>query len=766
MVYRMFTILAVLTLVLCGSVFAQDPGIPDTLRIDSIQVDPGDPAVVDLSFYNDQAMASLQIPLTWSSPDITLDSVSYVGSRVDYIASKLYNLDNPNQKVLAVVIVLFEEDIPAGDGLFARLYFNIPTGTPDQIVYLDTLSYTPVDNPLFITALSESYPPILKTGKIVIGEPSDPPTIATTPSSFTFEAMAEDATPSPQVLNVDNIGGGVLNWTADWDATWLNVLPPNGAVAPGPGQNVQIAINTTSLAPGVYNEIIVISDPNATNDPVEVEVQYTVIEPPPTITLSSDQFIFNGLAGGTNPADQFLDITNTGYGVLEWTASNDSSWLTLSPTSGTGPGTVTLSIDITGLPYGTYYDTITVSDPAATNDPQYAEVRLDVASDLPIIAIDTSFFFINVIDPVNTPGRTFSILNAGGGSMNFTLSESSPRITALTPSTGTVPQVIDVTIKTTGGSPGDEYEDTIWVSSAEAINSPQPVVFHFLWTSNPDQFIVNVTSLSAEYYECGQGIGGGITQPAFMSIVNNNNEPLDFDLIWDAEWFDMGVTSATTPAFFNPQFDYCGMAPGIYYDTLVLYAPSAINHPLRIPLTLTILPTEDTPEIYVDKDSLYIIARINTVTVPQVIKINNVNPGCMDWALTENISWLESGVDSSNCKTYPWFLHAGANTNGLPIGQYTDIMTITSNTASNAPVDIDVVLDVWSLKGDCDWNGTINILDIIWMIENQFFSGPDPMPGDFIGDVNCDGQVNVVDIILMIDYEFNDSTPFCGNESK
>ncbi len=780
MVYRTFTILTAILIILAMSALAQDPGQPDTLRIDSIQVDPGQQAVLDVSFYNDEELNGIQVPLGWDSPDITLDSVSFQGSRVDYIANLLTNIDNGEQKVLTVVILILEPSITPGDGLYARFYFDVPAGTPDQVVHVDSLSYTSIDNLLFIIDPVDNFVPIVKPGKIVIGEPSEPPVIGVDPTSFFFEAMAGQPTPDPQVLTISNEGGGALNWTATWSESWLEVLPAFGSVVPGIPQNVQVAINTTGLPPDLYKDTIVISDPTAVNDPIKIPVEYNLVEPPPTISISPDEFLFNAVAGGSNPADQFLEITNDGYGTLEWTATNDSSWLSLSPSSGTGNATVTVSIDIAGLPYGVYYDTIVVSDPDATNNPQMAEVRLEVASDLPLIAVDTSFFFLNVTGLTNPPNRVFTISNGGGGSMNYSLQENSPRIVSLSPSSGAVPQAVTVGFKTLGGVEGDEFEDTVWVSSTEALNSPQPVVFHFLFTTDPDNFVVNMSSISAEYYECGQGISPATELAMSLSITNGNGDPLDFDLDWNSDWFDLGATSGTTPAFYTPQFDYCHMTSGIYYDTLVITAISAINNPVRIPITMTLLPTTETPEIWTDRDSLHFypreimgssdksvfLYRDVSDTIPWSMTINNVNPGCMEWSLDETIPWLVSSVDSTNCKIYPWYLDMSINATGLFLGRYADDFSIVSPTASNSPVVIDVVADVWRYYGDTDWDGKIDVLDIIYMLDYIFFIGPEPQPFQRIGDVNCDNEVNVLDIIRMIDYKYKHGDPLCGNDTK
>jgi hypothetical protein len=100
----------------------------------------------------------------------------------------------------------------------------------------------------------------------------------------------------------------------------------------------------------------------------------------PTISVSPTSFSFSATAGGANPANQTLNLTNTGGGTLNWTASDNATWLTVSPASGTAPSTLTASVNISGLAAGTYNGTITISATGATNTPVSVPVTLTVNS--------------------------------------------------------------------------------------------------------------------------------------------------------------------------------------------------------------------------------------------------------------------------------------------------------------------------------------------------------------------------------------------------
>jgi len=54
------------------------------------------------------------------------------------------------------------------------------------------------------------------------------------------------------------------------------------------------------------------------------------------IGASPTSLSFTAQQGGGNPAAQTVSISNTGGGTLNWSASDNAAWLTLTPASDTG----------------------------------------------------------------------------------------------------------------------------------------------------------------------------------------------------------------------------------------------------------------------------------------------------------------------------------------------------------------------------------------------------------------------------------------------
>jgi uncharacterized protein (TIGR03437 family) len=109
--------------------------------------------------------------------------------------------------------------------------------------------------------------------------------------------------------------------------------------------------------------------------------------PPPLIAVSHPQLQFSYLVGAAAPAAQPVAISNGRSGALNWTATANASWLTVSPASGTAPSTVQVSV-AAGLAANTYTGTVTIASSGASNTPLQVAVTLVVsaASAGPVIA--------------------------------------------------------------------------------------------------------------------------------------------------------------------------------------------------------------------------------------------------------------------------------------------------------------------------------------------------------------------------------------------
>jgi uncharacterized protein (TIGR03437 family) len=110
---------------------------------------------------------------------------------------------------------------------------------------------------------------------------------------------------------------------------------------------------------------------------------------PTTIAATPASLGFAYTVGGTVPAAQPIQISNSGTGTatLSWTAKASDSWLSLSAASGTAPSTFSVSVSPADLSAGTYQGSIQISASGASNSPASVAVTLTVRPAQPAVIV-------------------------------------------------------------------------------------------------------------------------------------------------------------------------------------------------------------------------------------------------------------------------------------------------------------------------------------------------------------------------------------------
>lgn len=306
-----------------------------------------------------------------------------------------------------------------------------------------------------------------------------PPTLSVSSTSFAFAGVEGSSSPAGQVLSITNTGGGTLSWSAVSSVAWLSVTPSSGS-APS---SVTVTPNISGLTAGTHTGAITITSSGATNSPMTIAATLA-LSAPPAIGLAATTFTFTGQQGAANPPNQTLNISNTGGGTLNWTASKGSAWLTLTPASGTGTGAVTLTVSTIGLTAGTYNDVISVTAPGASNSPATASVTLTVTVPPGIGMSPTSFAFTGQQGGANPANQTLNLSNTGGGTLTWTASDDAGWLT-LSPTSGTGPGAVTLSVNTSGLTAGS-YNGVITIGATGASNTPATANVTLTVTPNHD----------------------------------------------------------------------------------------------------------------------------------------------------------------------------------------------------------------------------------------------------------------------------------------
>lgn len=213
-----------------------------------------------------------------------------------------------------------------------------------------------------------------------LAQTSGTPVIGVSPSSLSFSAVFRGADPAVKYITVSNTGGGTLRWSSTDSTGWMT----SEATGTNSG-TIPVRVYTNGNPTGTYSGMVTVTASGYPSITKTIPVTVTITSSSgsttsPTIGYSPTSLSFAGTVGGTNPASKSISISNTGGGTLSWTVSDNTGWLSVSPTSGTNTGTTRVTANLSGLAAGTYNGTVTVSASGATNNPRAIPVTFTVSS--------------------------------------------------------------------------------------------------------------------------------------------------------------------------------------------------------------------------------------------------------------------------------------------------------------------------------------------------------------------------------------------------
>jgi uncharacterized protein (TIGR03437 family) len=188
---------------------------------------------------------------------------------------------------------------------------------------------------------------------------------------------------------------------------------------------------------------------------------------PSVIAVSPATLAFSYTTGGTVPVAASVQIANSGSGTLAWTATASAAWLTVSPTSGTAPSTISVSVSPAGLSAGTYTGNVVIASSGASNTPFAVAVMFTVTQAPPALTISPQALTFNYSVGGSAPAvQTVSITNTGAGTLTFSAAASgSPYWLAVSPSSGSTPGVLSISINPANLVAGT-YTASVQVSAA------------------------------------------------------------------------------------------------------------------------------------------------------------------------------------------------------------------------------------------------------------------------------------------------------------
>ncbi len=314
------------------------------------------------------------------------------------------------------------------------------------------------------------------------------PMIALSPSSL-FVSTPQGQDPEHKAIDIWNAGADILSYSVSANVDWMDV-----SAAEGTSEGFQdkrrhtVAFFTSALDPGIYTGVITVDAAGAGNGPVTISVTVNVRTPEIAV---SQQSLEASASTGQNAPEQTFEVWNKGIGTLNYTVSDDVSWLSVSPEYGTVAGyndrmVHTVVFETASLPVGTHAATITITDTHASNNPCVINVTLEILT--PQIALNTTGLTPAAAEGGIAASDTLEVWNSGAGTLSYTIAADADWLIVAPgggSSTGPDDKTSHMVSYNVDTFPPGVYNATISVSDPAASNSPQTISVVLRITDQP-----------------------------------------------------------------------------------------------------------------------------------------------------------------------------------------------------------------------------------------------------------------------------------------
>lgn len=443
--------------------------------------------------------------------------------------------------------------------------------------------------------------------------------------------------------------------------------------------------NTGSVSDGQHTVYADITFNNSTTQ--LLSAAFTINNSVPTLSFSNSSLSFT--SSESNQAIQTQQITLEASEESSATIflSDNASWLSVTPTSGTTPFDVTVSVDPSGLAPGDYSGVV-----EATGD-GVADTSLSVS--LTVVADNAGEFSLMVSTSAD---RTGAVTLQGA--------TIAGQIYVFVPTQANVTRVqfyIDNPSKS--GSPdqtenlapydmaGTQANDTAYSYDSTVLSDGDHTVTAVISTSDSGTHEITdfftVVNDGPQLSFSQQSLSGSRhvdnPEPVVQTVDLNasDNSSASFSLTSDAGWLSGSGDSGTTPATVTVTANPAGLPAGVYTGNLSAMA----NGYTQGALTYTLTITDGAAGLLTTPTSLTFQGEPDSPIASQILNISHSENETHDFTVSTNMPWLQASPTSG---TTPQGIDISVDSTGQATGSYSGIVTISSPT--NAAYDVPVTM--------------------------------------------------------------------------
>ena len=195
---------------------------------------------------------------------------------------------------------------------------------------------------------------------------------------------------------------------------------------------------------------------------------------------------FTAAEGTSSPPAQTVTFSKKSFVPTNWTATAASSWLIISPASGTistEKDAISVQVNPSGLSTGTYSSSFNIAVTSKNGRIQTATIPVTFVvstggtTTTPSMLLNpTSLSFSGIAGGANPLAKTINLANPTGGTLTWSMTESAAWL-ALNISSGTTTSETDQVSASVSiqGLAAGTYSTVITVAASGAANSPQQI---------------------------------------------------------------------------------------------------------------------------------------------------------------------------------------------------------------------------------------------------------------------------------------------------
>ena len=326
--------------------------------------------------------------------------------------------------------------------------------------------------------------------------------------------------------------------------------------------------------------------------------------PLPALALSvaPTSLSFATALGETPPAPQSITFWKGGDRTKNYTVTANSSWVTVTPTSGSlssEQDQIIVSVNQAGLSGGSYATSIVIAMEGFKGRIQRTTIPVSLTISgtvsVPSISLSPSTLsFSGVAGGTAPTAQSIALTNPSGGTLSWTISDNAAWLTLSTGSgiTTTETDSVSATVNPTGLAAGT-YTAVITISATGAANTPQPIPVSLTLspapTSNP------VISLSVPSLAFTGTSGASNPSAQSFTISNTGTGTLTWTAGDNAAWLNLSPASGTNTGTVSAAVNLTGLTAGTYSGTITVSATGATSKTL--PVSFTVNPPTTTGAI-------------------------------------------------------------------------------------------------------------------------------------------------------------------------